>query len=297
VSEPYDFELVLVSYHSRQQLASLLASLPTALPVAVVDNASGADGVAELLSGRPRSRYLDSGGGKGYAKAANLGVRTSTYEFVVFGNPDSRPTVEVLRALVDELRSDPTIGSCAAVAVHEGNAELGVGGWEPTLRRVLVQAFGLHKLLPSAGIWAPPRLGEVVERDWLSATCMAVRRDTFLHLGGWDERYFVYNEDMAFGRKLREAGLRQVLRGDLPVPHLSGSSGAGSSYMWRLRGAAMASYLHRYHVAWLAGVMCALLVTGYLLRVGQRALTRKWRQAGDFLAYVQGLLFGRGGLA
>jgi N-acetylglucosaminyl-diphospho-decaprenol L-rhamnosyltransferase len=90
VSEPYDFELVLVSYHSRQQLASLLASLPAALPVAVVDNASGADGVAELLSGRPRSRYLDSGGGKGYAKAANLGVRSSTYEFVVFGNPDSR---------------------------------------------------------------------------------------------------------------------------------------------------------------------------------------------------------------
>jgi N-acetylglucosaminyl-diphospho-decaprenol L-rhamnosyltransferase len=297
LSGTYAFELVLVSYHSRQQLEQLLDSLPADLPVVVVDNAGGVDRVAELLADRPQSRYLDSGGGKGYAKAANLGVHTSAYEFVVFGNPDSRPTVDILQALVDQLRSDPSIGSCAAASVHDGSSELGVGGWEPTVLRVLVHAVGLHKLLPSAGIWAPPPLGEVVEREWLSGTCMAIRRDTFLRLGGWDERYFVYNEDMAFGRKLREAGLRQVIRGDLQVPHLSGGSGAGSSYMSRLRGAAMATYLHQYHEAWVAVLMRTLLVVGYLMRVGQRALTRRWRQAGDFLAYIQGLMFGRGGLA
>jgi N-acetylglucosaminyl-diphospho-decaprenol L-rhamnosyltransferase len=298
LTQAHDFELVLVSYHSRRHLEPLLASLPADLPVVVVDNASGADQVAELVAGHPRRRYVDSGGGQGYAKAANLGVRTSAYEFVVFGNPDSRPTVEVFRTLVDQLRDDPTIGSCCAVALEgDGSVELGVGGWEPTLRRTFVHSFGLHKLRPTAGIWAPPRAGEVVERDWLSATCMAVRRDTFLRLGGWDERYFVYNEDMAFGRRLREAGLRQVLRGDLQVRHLGGGSGAGSAYMSRLRGAAMAAYLHQHHGAVSAALMRALLVTGYLLRAGQRALTRRWRQAGDFLAYVRGLLFGRGDLA
>jgi GT2 family glycosyltransferase len=298
VSQTYDFELVLVSYHSRRHLEQLLASLPADLPVVVVDNAGGADRVAELTDGHPRRRYLDTGGGKGYAKAANLGVRTSAYEFIVFGNPDSRPTVEAFRALVDELRRNPTIGSCCAAAMEDdGDPELGVGGWEPTLGRVFVHAFGLHKLRPSAGIWAPPRPGEVVERDWLSATCMAVRRDTFLRLGGWDERFFVYNEDMAFGRRLREAGLRQVIRGDIQVRHLGGGSGAGSTYMARLRGAAMASYLGQYHRAGAVALMRALLVTGYLLRAGQRALLLRWRQAGDFLAYVRGLLFGRGDLA
>jgi N-acetylglucosaminyl-diphospho-decaprenol L-rhamnosyltransferase len=295
MSDSYDFELVSVSYHSRRHLEQLLASLPGDLPVVIVDNARGADRVAELVVDRPNGRYLDSGGGKGYAKAANLGVRTSTYEFIIFVNPDSRPTVDVFPALVTMLQDDPTIGSCSAVAVHDdGRPELGVGGWEPTLRRVFVHSFGLHKLLPSAGIWAPPRVGEIVERDWLSGTCMAIRRDAFLRLGGWDEQYFVYSEDMAFGRKLREAGLRQVIRGDIQVPHLSGSSGAASSTMSRLRGAAMVMYLRQYHSAGAVALMRGLLLTGHLLRVVQRALTWRWQQAGDLLAYIRGLSFGRG---
>jgi N-acetylglucosaminyl-diphospho-decaprenol L-rhamnosyltransferase len=295
LSDSYDFELVLVSYHSRQHLEQMFASLPADLPLVVVDNARDADRVSELVAAHLSWRYVDSGGGKGYAKAANLGVRTSTYEFIVFGNPDSRPTVEVFQALVDQLRADPEIGACCAVAVDEnGSPELGVGGWEPTLPRVFAHSFGLHKLLPAAGIWGPPRVGEVVERDWLSGTCMAVRRDRFLDLGGWDERYFVYNEDMAFGRKLREAGLRQIIRGDIEVPHAGGSSGAGSNYMSRLRGAAMSSYLREYHNVALAAVMRGLLVAGYLVRTGQRMLTGRQTQARDFLAYVRGLLFGRG---
>jgi N-acetylglucosaminyl-diphospho-decaprenol L-rhamnosyltransferase len=261
----------------------------------IVDNARDADQVSELVANRPNRRYLDSGGGKGYAKAGNLGVRTSTYEFIIFVNPDSRPTVEVFRALVATLRDDPNIGVCCAVAVHQdGRPELGVGGWEPTLPRVFVHSFGLHKLLPSAGIWAPPRLGEVVERDWLSGTCMAIRRDTFLRLGGWDERYFVYSEDMAFGRRLREAGLRQVIRGDIQVPHLSGGSGETSSTMSRLRGASMVTYLRQYHTAGAVALMRGLLVTGYLLRLVERVLTWRWRQASDFLAYIRGISSGSG---
>jgi GT2 family glycosyltransferase len=298
MTDAYDFELVMVSYHSRDHLERLLASLPGDLPVTVVDNASGVDRVDELVADRPNGRYLDTGGGKGYAKAANLGVRTSEYEFIVFGNPDSRPTIDAIRTLVAQVREDAGVGSCSALVVHEdGRPALGIGGWEPTLSRTFVHSFGLHKLVPSAGIWAPPRIGEIVERDWLSGTCMAIRRDTFLRLGGWDERYFVYSEDMAFGRKLREAGLRQVIRGDIQVLHLSGGSGAGSTYMSRLRGAAMTMYLRQYHSVPATILMRALLVAGYLLRVIECTLTRRWRRAGDFLAYIRGLSFGRGDLA
>jgi N-acetylglucosaminyl-diphospho-decaprenol L-rhamnosyltransferase len=300
LSDPYDFELVLVSYHSRHHLEQLLASLPADLPVVIVDNADGADRVQDLVD-RPNGRYLNSGGGKGYAKAANLGVQTSTYEYVVFGNPDSRTTIAILRALVDHLRSDPSCGCCSALSVLEdGRPQLGVGGWEPTMGRVFVHAFGLHKLFPSAGIFVPPRVGEIVERGWLSGTCMAVRRDTFLRLGGWDERFFLYNEDMAFGRKVREAGLRQVIRGDLQVPHLGGGSGASASYstdMSRMRGASMASYLRQHNAAGAAAMMRGLLVTGYLLRVIQCLLTRRWGRAGGFAAYTKGLLFGGGAVA
>jgi N-acetylglucosaminyl-diphospho-decaprenol L-rhamnosyltransferase len=300
LSDPYNFEFILVSYQSRHHLEQLLASLPADLPVVIVDNARGADRVGELVD-RRNGRYLDTGGGKGYARAANLGVQTSAYEFVVFGNPDSRATIEILRAIVGQVQSDPTCGSCSAVSVVEdGRPQLGAGGWEPTMRRVFVHSFGLHKVFPSAGIFGPPRLGEIVEREWLSGSCMAIRRDTFLRLGGWDERFFLYNEDMAFGRKLREAGLRQVIRGDLQVSHLSGGSGATASYstdMSRMRGASMISYLRQHNSVGVVVAMRVLLVTGYLLRVIQCLVTRRWRRAGGFAAYVRGLLFGRGAVA
>ncbi|MGI8882339.1 MAG: glycosyltransferase [Jatrophihabitans sp.] len=290
-------ELILVSYHSADQIAALLACLPSDLAIAVVDNASGADGAAAIVEQRANARYVDSGGGKGYAKAANLGARTSTADYLVFGNPDSRPTATVLGDLVNQLRLDSSCASVSAVTVDEhGRIELGVGGWEPTLRRTLVHAFGLHKLYPAAGIWFPPEPGQVVEREWVSGACMAVNRERFVALGGFDEMYFVYNEDMAFGRQVRAAGLRQVLRGDLTVPHLGGGSGAGSSYMARMRGASMMAYLRHYHRPAVVAIMRAALVTGYLLRIAECLLTRRWQRARGFVAYVRGLTFGRGGL-
>jgi GT2 family glycosyltransferase len=291
-------ELILVSYHSGEQIAGLLDGLPTDLPVAVVDNAKGADGVEQIVTARPNGRYVDSGGGKGYAKAANLGARTSDHEYVVFGNPDSRPTVATIEALVEQLRDDPMIGSVSATTVDPaGLPELGVGGWEPTVRRIIVHAFGLHKLFPAAGVWYPPQDHQPVQREWVSGACMAIRRDVFVKLGGFDERYFVYNEDMAFGRRMREAGMRQILRGDLRVPHLGGGSGAGSSYMSRMKGAMIIAYLRDHHGPAKVAVMRTALVVGYSLRIAECLVTRRWKRARGFMAYEKGLILGRGALA
>jgi GT2 family glycosyltransferase len=295
-----DVELILVSYHSAAQIAGLLDGLPTDLPVAVVDNARDADGVSGIARARPYGRYLDSGGGKGYAKAANLGARTSSREFIVFGNPDSRPTAPVIEALIDHLRRDPTYGSVSATTVdRDGRPELGVGGWEPTLRRILVHAFGLHKLLPAAGVWYPPDDSQAVQREWVSGACMAVRRDTFVGLGGFDERYFLYNEDMAFGRRMRDAGLKQIIRGDLRVPHVGGGSGAVasySSYMSRMKGASMIAYLRHHHPPVVVLAMRSALVVGYLIRIVECLATRRWKRARGFMAYERGLILGRGSL-
>lgn len=297
-STRYDFELIAVSYHSRDQLKQLQAALPVDLPLAIIDNANGADHVEDLVRDRPHGRYLDSGGGKGFAKAANLGVRTSDYQHLVFVNPDSRPTEAVFRELVAELAADPALASVAAATVDaDGRIELGIGGWEPTVRRTIVHAIGAHKLFPRAGLFARPEVGENVSLDWLSGPCMAVHRTVFEQLGGFDERYFVYNEDMAYGRRAREAGLRQRLRTDVLVPHLGGRSGGSSTSMLRLRGAAMAAYLLDHNPRLRARLMQGVLVVGSALRVLQCLWLRRWDRARGFLAYARGLLFGRGGLA
>jgi N-acetylglucosaminyl-diphospho-decaprenol L-rhamnosyltransferase len=288
------FELVVVSYHSRHQIEGLLAALPDDLPVALVDNAKGADRLPELAEQRQNCRYVDSGGGAGYARAANLGVRTSAFEFVVLVNPDCRPTLDALTTLVADVAGDELCASSSALNVGpDGRSEIGAAGWEPSLTRAVVHAVALHKLFPRSGLFARPAKGEQIDVDWVTGACMALRRQTFLDLGGLDERYYVYSEDVAYGRTVRERGLHQILRTDVAIHHDSGGSGAPSLEMMRLRGASLARYLRNTHPPVMARGMAAVVGGGYVVRAGVQKLTGRHQRARENWAYVKGAFTGR----
>ena len=269
-----DAEVVMVNYRSRSHVETLLSSWPKDIRVVVVDNSNNSDGIAELMASRPLLRYVD-GRGQGFARSANLGARSSTAAYVVFVNPDSRPTATQLAALVQGLGDDTASAAHAGTpADHHGRAEVGAGGWEPTLGRVFMYASGLHKLAPKAGVYARPATGEQVDVDWVCGACMAVRREQFLDLGGFDEAFYVYSEDVSYGRRVRRAGLRSVLRTDIVVPHGAGSSGAPSWEMLRLRGASFAGYVVRYHPWSRAMLMRVLYTGGAFARAGVSLLLR-----------------------
>ena len=284
-----DIEVVLVTYHSRRLVEGLLAGLPRDLPVTVVDNARGADAVEGALDGRPHAQCLD-GGGVGFARAANLGARSTRRPYVVFVNPDTEPTIEQISSLVGDLAADEGLAAVAATTVSaDGRVELGVGGWEPTLRRVFVYATGLHSKLPLGGVYARPVPHEEIELDWLTGACLAVRRETFLSLGGFDETYFLYNEDMAYGRRAREAGLSQRLRTDLLVPHAGAGSGGSPAKMLQMRGASMHDYLRNHNNAPAAQSMRVVFSAGAVGRWAVSRLRGRHSAAQGFSAYNRGL--------
>jgi N-acetylglucosaminyl-diphospho-decaprenol L-rhamnosyltransferase len=285
----YSYELVLVVYRSRELMNEFLRKLPDDVPLVVVDNAQGEDGVAELLVGRTATRYLD-GPGRGFGAAANLAARTSEYEHVVFLSPDCLPSTEQLDALVAELDADPRLALVSVTTVQpDGRIELGVGGWEPTFRRALVHAVGAHKVLPRAGLFARPAAGRPIDLDWLGGACMAVPRALFLELGGYDESYFVYSEDVDFSRRVRAAGLRQLIRTDLLVPHIGAGSGEARPRMLQMRGYYMMQYVRRHkRRATSEGIRLALTV-GYLARFVACRLRARDGQAVEHAAYVTGM--------
>jgi GT2 family glycosyltransferase len=287
------YEVVVVTYRSRAAVAGLLAGLPDDVRVALVDNAGGADGLREVAARRPGTRWLD-GGGRGFAHAANLGARTSAAPVVVFVNPDARPTTAVIDQLVADVRGGHLVSAATPAdgTADDSRAELGCGGWEPSLPRALVHAAGLHKLFPRAGIYARPRPGQRLRLDWASAACMAVNRAAFLRLGGWDESYFVYCEDVAFGRTLRQQGSRPLLRTDLLVPHDSAGSGAPMPEMMRLRGASMAQYLRTHRSAPSARLVAGVLAAGYRARQVQQRLLGSQGRALEHAQYARGLVTG-----
>lgn len=288
----WDYELVFVSYRSRPEIEVTLAGLPGGIPVAVVDNAAGVDGLAELVETRTNARYLD-GGGQGFAHAANMGAFSSRYEIVVFVNPDARPTVEALDTLADDIRHDKRCASSAAMTVDDDGVPELTGGWEPTIRRSLVHALGIHKVAPHAGIFIRPSKDVAVTVDWTSGPCMAVNRRVFTDLGGWDEHFFVYNEDVAFGRAVRESGFYQRLRTDVEVLHSSAASGAPSLEMMRLRGASMRRYVASRNRRAATGTMTAALAGGYLARAAQQRMLGNLPRSREHMAYVRGVVTGR----
>jgi N-acetylglucosaminyl-diphospho-decaprenol L-rhamnosyltransferase len=291
--DPELLELVMVAYRSREQAVELLAGLPPDLPLVVVDNSDGADGLREVVLARPNGRYLE-GGGVGFARAANLGARTSSAEYLVFVNPDTRPGLEDLGELIDDVAQDPRCAASAGTLVlPDGRPQIGVGGWEPSPLRAVVHALGLHKVFPTRGIYARPEVGEQLHLHWVSGGCMAVRRRTFLDLDCFDEDFYVYNEDVAFGRVTRERGLRQRLRTDVLIAGSNGGSGAPSLEMMRLRGANMSRYMRKHHSRVSADSTTTVLAAGFAARALTHLLRADRSGAREDWAYALGLLTGR----
>lgn len=286
-----DLEVVLVSYKSRHHVETLLESWPADLAVVIVDNSADVDGVTELADRFAQVRYL-SGGGQGFGRAANSGAFTSKKPYVVFVNPDCRPSSDQLVELVRGIAGEAgAICHAATPITPKGGIEIGVGGWEPSIGRAFIHASGLHKILPLAGLYAHPRLGEHVEVDWVTGTCLAVRREPFREMGGFDEAFFVYSEDVAFGHQARRNGWRIRLREDVTVLHGAGSSGAPSSEMRRLQGASFTTYTNRYTPpAIRAGVIRALYVVGMSGRVVALTVTGRRERAAASRAIIQGVV-------
>jgi GT2 family glycosyltransferase len=119
---------------------------------------------------------------------------------------------------------------------------------------------------------------------------MAVPSSRFRAVGGFDEAFFVYAEDMALGRRGRQAGFRSVLREDVVVAHNAGGSGAPSSEMLRMRGASFAYYVIRYHSRFSAQLMRAILAGGSLLRAARSRWAKNASEARLHVEFTKGTL-------
>jgi GT2 family glycosyltransferase len=170
------------------------------LEVVVVDNASG-DGSIERIQDRfPAVQVLENERNEGFAGGCNRGVEAARGEYVAFVNNDARPDSQWLRAAVDVLRRDASI-ACVASKVLD---------WEGRSIDFVDagMAFYGHGFQLHAG--EPDRGDHDVEADVLFATGagMVVRAETFRRVGGFDERYFLFFEDLDFGWRLWMLGHR-----------------------------------------------------------------------------------------
>jgi N-acetylglucosaminyl-diphospho-decaprenol L-rhamnosyltransferase len=223
--------VVTVTYSPGPHLERFLASLSLATdrPVSVLmaDNGS-TDGAPQAAVERyPNVRLFDTGGNLGYGTAVNRAIArlSDADEWVVVANPDVQWGPGSIDALLEAAARWPRAATLGPL-IRDPD-----GGVYPSARHLpsLVRG-GMHAVLgplwrnnPWSTAYRQERL-EPTERPvgWLSGSCLLVRRAAFEQVGGFDERYFMYFEDVDLGDRLQKAGWQNVYVPSAEVLHHKG---------------------------------------------------------------------------
>ena len=198
--------VVVVNYRGAEDTIACLRGFDSVdwpadlLELVVVDNASGDDSVARIRQAVPRAKVIASEVNTGFAGGCNRGVAEATGEVIAFLNSDARPDEGFLREAVAVLEHDSTVG-CVASKVLD---------WEGKTVDFVDAAMSWYGQAYKMHVGEADQPAFDVARDVLfaSGAAMVLRRELFESVGGFDERYFMFFEDVDLGWRLWLLGYR-----------------------------------------------------------------------------------------
>ncbi len=232
----------------RQTLASLFQATRVQLEVIVVDNAS-ADGSVEMVKAEfPDVVLIVNEANLGFGKANNIGLKRATGNFLFLLNSDTITHEGAVDVLVQYLSEHAEVGMVGPKLLNSD------GSFQHACRRRLpnpINSFfylsGIGKLFPGSkrlnaykGEAESPDVSGVVEA--ISGAAMLFRREVYHAVGGFDERFFMYGEDLDLCKRVLDAGFPIHYVHTSVITHLGGQSSKKS----RVR-----SIRNFYHAMWL----------------------------------------------
>ena len=216
-------DVVIVNFNAADHLDACLRSVVGATgvgSVTVVDNAS-TDGSSAIVAGFAGVRWLETGKNLGFGRAANRGVAAGSADLVLLLNPDAAVMPGAVDALVASLTSRP---NCGVVGPRVENVD---GSVYPSARSfpsyIDAIGHGFVGLVRADNRWSRRYLGGD-SAEWVSGTAMLLRREAFEGVGGFDEDYFMYVEDVDLCWRMHEAGWSVHYEPGAGVIHAIGGS-------------------------------------------------------------------------
>jgi N-acetylglucosaminyl-diphospho-decaprenol L-rhamnosyltransferase len=229
-------DAVVVSYNSREHIRACVEPLARLadVEVIVVDNAS-ADGTLDAIADLP-VRAIPLMANTGFAHGCNVGIAAGEAPYVLLLNPDAEIGEASVEKLTQVLEAEPEAGAVAPRIVDgDGHLDFSLRRF-PRLRSTFAQALYLHRIFPRAS-WTDElvRDEEVYARpgspEWVSGACLLLRRTALERLGGLDDGFFMYSEDVDLCKRLQDEGFRLRFVPDAIVVHEGGASAPRSALL------------------------------------------------------------------
>lgn len=266
--------IVIVNWNTGRYLRECLESIinaeraeVTIARVTVVDNASSDESVKGLDDFPLPLELVHNSRNVGFAAASNQGAADSTGDYLLFLNPDTRLFPDTLATVTAFMDSEQAadIGICGVQVVDgDGGPAISCARF-PTLRVLVGEMTGLHLVVPRLFPGHQLTAAETAQSELVDQVIGAfyfVRRDLFARLGGFDERYFLYFEEVDFALRARLQGVRSYFLKEAEVFHaenVSSNQVRGPRLHHSLRSRFLFAYQH--WPPWQAHVLLALTLT------------------------------------
>lgn len=264
-----DLSVLVVSYNSQPLIDGLLQHMAKELKglraeLLIVDNASHDGTAAHVQQHHPWVRLIASESNLGFAAANNLAARAARGRFLLLLNPDALPEQGTVARGLALMLAHPEVGIAGARLLDESGQTQPSARMFPSPLQELLVLSGLAARYPRSRLcghldrsWADPDQAAVV--DWVPGAFALMPRGLFASMGGFDERFFLYYEEVDLCRRVQAAGLKVMYWPELRVQHVGGASArtvsgatvsrSGSQLtLWRARSGLL---YYRKHHGWL----------------------------------------------
>lgn len=268
-----DLSIIIVNWNVRDYLRDCLRSIDKgrgdlSLEVIVVDSASS-DGSAGMVAAEfPWVRLIACDDNVGFPKGNNIGLAESRGRTLLLLNPDTVILDDALPAMCDYLDSHPDLGALGPQLLNADGSVQSSRRRFPTTAMAFFESTWLEGLAPGlvrryyALDLPDDRTADV---DWLTGACIMVPRAVYERIGGMDEGYYMYSEELDWCRRIKEGGWRVVYYPEARVIHHYGKSSEQAVTARHINfQRAKLRYFRKYHGRVRAGVLRLFLLAVYV---------------------------------
>lgn len=267
-----DLSIIIVNWNVRELLRHCLHSIDThrdglSVEVIVVDSSS-TDGSVEMIAAEfPWVHLVPCDENVGFPRGNNIGLKRAGGRNILLLNPDTVVTDKALSLMLDYLAAHPDIGALGPQLLNPDGTVQSSRRRFPTLVTGFLESTWLEGLAPGMlrryyALDLPDDM--TADVDWVTGACILVPRDVYEEVGGLDEGYFMYSEELDWCRRIKETGRRVVYFPPARVIHHVGKSSEQAVTARHINfQRAKLRYFRKYHGRTAAASLRVVLLANY----------------------------------